>query len=219
MTFPPERDSGRPDFQPATPPQAPATPPQTSPNPPFVGAEPVPSGASQSSWPPPGMYPMAFPVQVATGPQRPSSATAASVLGIVGGSLGLLFGIMMMLGGSAILTSSAGDIDTPVGATLVVFGLVIMAAAVMLLVAGITHLKGRGHVVLTVGAALQLLLALLTGAGALSSKGSASPLLLMALVGVALAISTLILTHTSSARAWRQWQKRQGTQPPHAGLR
>lgn len=198
MSIPPDPDSGRPDFQPATPPQAPATPP-------FVEAQPPPSVDVPPPWLQPGMYPGVFPAPLVAAPQRPSSATAASVLGIVGGSLGLLFGIMMMLGGSAMLTSSAGDIDTPVGATLIVFGLVIMAAAVMLLVSGITHLKGRGHVVLTVGAALQLLLALFTGAGALSSRGTASPLLLMALVGVALAISTLILTYTSSARAWRQW--------------
>lgn len=218
MTFPPERDSGRPDFQPATPPQTSATPPQTSPNPPFVGAEPVPNGASQSSWPPPGMYPMAFPVQVATGPQRPGSATAASVLGIIGGSLGLPFGILMMFGSSIIVTD-ARHMELHTGVLLILYSLATVAAAIMLLVAGITHLKGQGHVVLTVGAALQVLLVLIVIGGSLFNRNPVPPVVLIMLIGLGLGVSTLILTHTSAAREWRRRKKEQGARPPHAVVR
>lgn len=211
MSIPPDQGSGRPDFQPATPPQAPATPP-------FVAPQSVPAVHTQPPWPQPGMYPRPFPAQSIAAPQRPGSATAASVLGIVGGSLGLAFGIMMTFGSSA-LFAKGGRFDAQAGVMLMLYGLITLAAAIMLLVAGITHLKGQGHVVLTVGAAMQLLLVLFMMVGMLYSGDLIPPFLIMLLIGLGLGISTLVLTYSSSTRAWRQRRREQRAVPPHAMVR
>ncbi|RRD03108.1 hypothetical protein EII34_15445 [Arachnia propionica] len=202
MTIPPDPGSGRPDFQPATPPQASAPPP-------FVGAQPIPPVGPQPPWPQPGMYPGTIPTGFVAAPERPGSATAASVLGIIGGSLGLPFGLLMLFGSSAAFTGS-GRIEAEAGVAVMLYSLITLAAAIMLLVTGITYLKGRGHVVLTIGAALQLLLVLFMIVALLYSGPTPPPLVLMMLIGMGLAISTLITTHTSSARVWRRNMRTQG---------
>ena len=209
MSIPSDPGSGRPDFQPAAPPQAPATPP-------FVGAQPVPPVDAQ---PPPAAardVSGAIPERFVAAPKRPSSATAASVLAIVGGCLWLLFGLLMLFRSRAAFTSTVLSPTSQAGVVVMLSSFTILAAAIMVLVAGITHLKGRGHVVLTIGVVLQLLLLVLFILVSVRFSGQSFPPVLIPLaIGMGLAIVTLIMTYTSSARAWRRNRRGQGAPPPH----
>ena len=105
---------------------------------------------------PMGAYPsMAYPQ--AMGPTRPGTATAASVLGIISGGLGLIVSILVIIGTSAIDTATSRTaLEDALGTLMTInylIGFGVLITAVALLTTGITFLKGKGYGIL-LGAAI-----------------------------------------------------------------
>ena len=160
-----------------------------------------------------------------TGPRRPGSATGASVLGIVSGSLGIILGFtsIALLG----VLQSAANIFPNLGLLTTInyiqaFGTFITAVA--LLVSGIMFLKGKGHQILFIGACVQAGLTLMSFIvrlfmpellGVKQMPSQISPTvnsalaigpyeIFVLLIGIGLAGFTMYLMFTPAARQWKQ---------------
>lgn len=159
-------------------------------------------------------------------PRRPGNATAASVLGIVGGGMGIFAGFFAIA-----FTSSFQSMATLLGTSPGLSVLLVLSyveafgtfiTAVALLTSGITFLKGKGGAVLLLGAASQAAMALLFPAilllipqlldlDSLTSRGiqqltsGFSGLILFAvIVGLGLAGSIISLLFSPTVRSWRR---------------
>ena len=135
--------------------------------------------------------------------RRPGAATAASVLGIISGSLGLMLSFMfitMMTEAMPSMTKNIPSIDSGL-MSFFVTGTPI--SAVLLLTCGITFLYGTGHTPLIVGAVMQLLLSVglimlqLTLGGDIVVFG-----LFFSIIGVGLAVATLTLLFSRAVKGW-----------------
>ncbi|AFN46204.1 hypothetical protein FBF34_14600 [Arachnia propionica] len=161
------------------------------------------------------------PSPYATGPKRPGVATAAGVLGIVGGGLGFF----VFLGTFAALAAIQDRVDAGYYGNLSVvmsilgnvqpFG--VLATTVALLVAGITFLKKNGYTVLLVAACAQAILAVLglvinfidlnlSGAMRVDPSGTMGGFLVgitfRGVVGLALAGTIISLLSRPEAKQW-----------------
>lgn len=140
------------------------------------------------------------------GPQRPGAVTGASVLGIVSGGLGIIQGIILMaamaaLQGIARVFGSNGGMVLVLG-YLLAFGT--LAAAVALLVGGIMFLKGKGYLVLLIGACGQAGLALLGLIFTAINPNSNGLNYLIYLAGLILGGFTIYQLLTPVAKQWKQ---------------
>ena len=140
------------------------------------------------------------------GPQRPGAVTGASVLGIVSGGLGIIQGIILMaamaaLQGIARVFGSNGGMVLVLG-YLLAFGT--LAAAVALLVGGIMFLKGKGYLVLLIGACGQAGLALLGLIFTAINPNSNGLNYLIYLAGLILGGFTIYQLLTPAAKQWKQ---------------
>ena len=140
------------------------------------------------------------------GPQRPGAVTGASVLGIVSGSLGIILGIIIMgtmaaLQGISRVFGSNGGMLLVIG-YLLAFGT--LAAAVALLVGGIMFLKGKGYMVLLIGACGQAGLALIGLIFTAMNPNSNGLGYLTYLAGVILGGFTIYQLLTPVAKQWKQ---------------
>ncbi|RRD04717.1 hypothetical protein EII34_09255 [Arachnia propionica] len=164
---------------------------------------------------PPGGYVWAPHDTSGTSKQRrPGAATAASVLGIVSGSLGIM--LSFIFAGLALFIS----METQKGATSGTIGLGVLyffavglpVAAVLLLVSGIVFLLRKGYASLIAGTVMQLLL---SGAFLLFhltvGRGRHAPSLIGGTVSLGLAVASLILLFSPSVKMWQ----RQGQSTGH----
>lgn len=168
--------------------------------------------------------PVYFPVPQK--PRRPGNATAASVLGIVGGGMGIFMGFFAITftssfqGAVAFIGASPGLSALLVLSYIEAFGTFLTAVA--LLTSGITFLKGKGGAVLLISAVSQAAMALLfptillmipqlldldnyTNRGVQQLTSAFSGLILLAvIVGLGLAASIIGLLLSPTARSWRR---------------
>ena len=159
-------------------------------------------------------------------PSRPGNVTAASVLGIVSGGLGIFVGIFAITftsGFHSLVTAfgtSSGLSVLLVLSYIEAFGTFITAVA--LLASGITFFKGKGGAVLLIGAVSQaamamlflmilLLIPQLLDFGSLPSRGIQSVpsginglTLFAATVGLGLAGSIIGLLFSPTVRSWQR---------------
>lgn len=140
------------------------------------------------------------------GPQRPGAVTGASVLGIVSGGLGIILGISVIVTLSAI-QGVARAFGSNVGMLLVLgyllaFGT--LAAAVALLVGGIMFLKGKGYLVLLIGACGQAGLALIGLVFTAMNPAANGLSYLIYLAGLILGGFTIYQLLTPVAKQWKQ---------------
>ena len=159
-------------------------------------------------------------------PSRPGNVTAASVLGIVSGGLGIFVGIFAITftsGFHSLVTAfgpSSGLSVLLVLSYVEAFGTFITAVA--LLASGITFFKGKGGTVLLIGAVSQatmamlflmilLLIPQLLDFGSLPSRGIQSVpsgingiTLFAATVGLGLAGSIIGLLFSPTVRSWQR---------------
>lgn len=148
--------------------------------------------------------------------ERPSSATASAVLGIISGSLGLLIAVLLLIGTVA-LSTAINKVNPNAARTLAETGTIIFltvaaiiaAIALCLLIGGISMLKGRRYWLLFVGAILQLLpnaLLFLGGVANESETGRTTPIII-ALIGLGLAISIIVTLASAKTKRWAEQQK------------
>lgn len=151
------------------------------------------------------------------GPKRPGSATAAAVLGIIGGSLGLFPAIIVLLAAVKVreTESTAGSADITF-IILFTLGLATTVTVITLLVTGITFLKGKGYAVLLSAVTAQLALAALYVAIMLlaldsiiqsmrnrsSETGALVIIIFCILIGLGMAVSNLALLRKPATRQW-----------------
>lgn len=182
---------------------------------------PVPPQQWQAQPPPHGYGMPPQPSPYATGPKRPGVATAAGVLGIVGGGLGFF----VFLGTFAALAAIQDRVDAGYYGNLSVvmsilgnvqpFG--VLATTVALLAAGITFLKKNGYTVLLVAACAQAILTVLglvinfidlnlSGAMRVDPSGTMGGFLVgitfRGVVGLALAGTIISLLSRPEAKQW-----------------
>ena len=213
-----------PDFQ--TGPQSPQPNPYAQPDPgqtPHMQAQQPPVPPQQWQAQPPygyGMPPQPFPY-AAPGPKRPGPATAAGVLGIVSGSLGLIvfLGTLTTLAGIQGRAEAGyyGNLDSLMVLLGSIQPLGILATAVALLVAGITFLKRTGYTVLFVAACAQIILTLLSlaistidlnlsGTMRVDPNGAMGAYLVgtlfRGLIGLSLAVTTIMLLRKPEVKQW-----------------
>lgn len=171
---------------------------------------------------PMGAYPsMAYPQ--AMGPTRPGTATAASVLGIISGGLGLIVSILVIIGTSAIDTATSRTVLEDALGTLMtinyLIGFGVLITAVALLTTGITFLKGKGYGILLGAAIAQAVLTffndiiyplILPGILGIDSSDIPSSLkfnggtVFNLLIGLGLAFATMILLANAASKNWRK---------------
>ena len=153
------------------------------------------------------------------GPKRPGSATAAAVLGIIGGSLGLFPAIIVLLAATRVHeTERAPGLANITFIILLALGLATTFTVITLLASGITFLKGKSYTVLLSAVITQLtltafyavimLLALNSMRIRKSETGILVIIIFCTLIGLGLAISNLVLLHKPATRQWQQWAKR-----------
>ena len=151
------------------------------------------------------------------GPKRPGPATAAAVLGIIGGSLGLFPAIIVLLSAVKVreTESAAGSADITF-IILFTLGLATTVTVITLLVTGITFLKGKGYAVLLSAVIAQLALAALYVAIMLlaldsiiqsmrnrsSETGALVIIIFCILIGLGMAVSNLVLLCRPATRQW-----------------
>ena len=224
-TDPPDPPPPGPDFQAAPPFQQPGPPQDSHPEPPPAAPygqqaqfhTPMPQNTAPS-WQVPPLY-GAHPQFGGT--KRPGSATAAAVLGIISGSLGLFPAIIILLAIVRIHETegtSAGSANIAF-TILLILGLVTTATVIALLVTGITFLRGKGYAVLLSAVIAQLALTAFYSVIMLltinsitqpprntnSETGASVIIIFFLLIGLGLAISNLVLL---CRPATRQWAKR-----------
>ena len=213
-----------PDFQ--TGPQSPQPNPYAQPDPgqtSHMQAQQPPTPPQQWQAQPPygyGIPPQPFPY-AAPGPKRPGPATAAGVLGIVSGSLGLIvfLGTLTTLAGIQGRAEAGyyGDLDSLMVLLGSIQPLGILATAVALLVTGITFLKRTGYTVLFVAACAQAILTLLSlaistidlnlsGTMRVDPNGAMGGYLVVTLfrglIGLSLALTTIVLLRKPEVKQW-----------------
>ena len=151
------------------------------------------------------------------GPKRPGPATAAAVLGIIGGSLGLFPAIIVLLAAVKVreTESAAGSADITF-IILFTLGLATTVTVITLLVTGITFLKGKGYAVLLSAVIAQLAFAALYVAIMLlaldsiiqsmrnrsSETGALVIIIFCILIGLGMAVSNLVLLCKPATRQW-----------------
>ena len=151
------------------------------------------------------------------GPKRPGPATAAAVLGIISGSLGLFPAIIVLLAAVKVreTESAAGSADITF-IILFTLGLATTVTVITLLVTGITFLKGKGYAVLLSAVIAQLALAALYVAIMLlaldsiiqsmrnrsSETGALVFIIFCILIGLGMAVSNLVLLCKPATRQW-----------------
>lgn len=151
------------------------------------------------------------------GPKRPGAATAAAVLGIIDGSLGLFPAIIVLLAAvEARETESAAGSEDITFIILFTLGLATTVTVITLLVTGITFLKGKGYAVLLSAVIAQLALAALYVAIMLlaldsiiqsmrnrsSETGALVIIIFCILIGLGMAVSNLVLLRRPATRQW-----------------
>ena len=152
-----------------------------------------------------------------TVPERPRIATTASVLGIVTGSLAL----PPTLGGAyfLVLLPHAFKTTDPALSLWGFLALISLLITIVLLIAGITFLKGKGYTALLSAATGQIILTTFHSAmwvwsarGASTVSGSLAGIFIFAaaytLIDLGLAISTLIALLKPAARQWGEQSSR-----------
>lgn len=152
-----------------------------------------------------------------SGPKRPGSATAAAVLGIIGGSLGLFPAIIVLLAAAKVYeTERAFRSMNGTFIILLILALATAFAVITLLVAGITFLRGRGYTVLLSAVITQLTLTALyvvimllaldsifqTMRNRNSESGAVVIIMSCILIGLGLAVSTLVMMRRPATRQW-----------------
>jgi len=151
------------------------------------------------------------------GPKRPGPATAAAVLGIISGSLGLFPAIIVLLA-AVRMHETERDFRSMNGAfiILLILALATAFAVITLLVTGITFLKGKGYAVLLSAVIAQLALAALYVAIMLlaldsiiqsmrnrsSETGALVIIIFCILIGLGMAVSNLVLLCRPATRQW-----------------
>ena len=165
------------------------------------------------------------------GPKRPGPATAAAVLGIIGGSLGLFPAIIVLL--AAVRMHETERAFRSMNGAFIILLLLALATAfavITLLVAGITFLTGRGYTVLLSAAITQLTLTVLYAVIMLlaldsifqsmrnrsSESGAVVSIMSCIVVGLGLAVSTLVILRRPATRQWAR-QISQQRRPVHTG--
>lgn len=152
-----------------------------------------------------------------TVPERPRIATTASVLGIVTGSLALpptLGGVYFL-----VLLPHAFKTTDPALSLWGFLALISLLITIVLLIAGITFLKGKGYTALLSAATGQIILTTFHSAmwvwsarGASTVSGSLAGIFIFAaaytLIDLGLAISTLIALLKPAARQWGEQSSR-----------
>lgn len=151
------------------------------------------------------------------GPKRPGAATAAAVLGIIGGSLGLFPAIIVLLAAvEARETESTAGSEDITFIILFTLGLATTVTVITLLVTGITFLKGKGYAVLLSAVIAQLALAALYVAIMLlaldsiiqsmrnrsSETGALVIIIFCILIGLGMAVNNLVLLCRPATRQW-----------------
>ena len=151
------------------------------------------------------------------GPKRPGPATAAAVLGIISGSLGLFPAIIVLLATAKVYETENAVRSTNIAfIILLILALATAFAVITLLVAGITFLTGRGYTVLLSAVITQLTLTVLYAVIMLlaldsifqnmrnRSSGSGAVVIIMfcILIGLGLAVSNLVLLRRPATRQW-----------------
>lgn len=151
------------------------------------------------------------------GPKRPGAATAAAVLGIIGGSLGLFPAIIVLLAAvEARETESTAGSEDITFIILFTLGLATTVTVITLLVTGITFLKGKGYAVLLSAVIAQLALAALYVAIMLlaldsiiqsmrnrsSETGALVFIIFCILIGLGMAVNNLVLLCRPATRQW-----------------
>ena len=200
--------------------QAYAGPPATDPPP---APQPPPYGYPQPGYPgyPPYGYPAPYPAPwppVPAGPRRPGQVIAAAVLAFVQAALVMVASIYVVLFSSLIDIAANADPASPppdevarLAGEGTVVGIVQIASAVLLIVAGVLALNSRrprSLVVLVVGFAVQVLLCVywavrLSGiASDLPGSGSTSAFLAFSLVFFAGPAVGLGLVLLGGGRRW-----------------
>lgn len=165
------------------------------------------------------------------GPKRPGPATAAAVLGIISGSLGLFPAIIVLLA-AVRMHETERDFRSMNGAfiILLILALATAFAVITLLVAGITFLTGRGYTVLlsavitqltlTVVYAVIMLLALDSIFQSMRNRssefGAVVSIMSCIVIGLGLAVSTLVMMRRSATRQWARHIS-QHRRPVHPG--
>jgi len=151
------------------------------------------------------------------GPKRPGPATAAAVLGIISGSLGLFPAIIVLLA-AVRMHETERDFRSMNGAfiILLILALATAFAVITLLVTGITFLKGKGYAVLLSAVIAQLAFAALYVAIMLlaldsiiqsmrnrsSETGALVFIIFCILIGLGMAVSNLVLLCKPATRQW-----------------
>ena len=165
------------------------------------------------------------------GPKRPGPATAAAVLGIISGSLGLFPAIIVLLA-AVRMHETERDFRSMNGAfiILLILALATAFAVITLLVAGITFLTGRGYTVLlsavitqltlTVVYAVIMLLALDSIFQSMRNRssefGAVVSIMSCIVIGLGLAVSTLVMMRRPATRQWARHIS-QHRRPVHPG--
>lgn len=187
---------------------------------------PVVQGQNPVVAPPPGWqaqvpYPAGMGPVYGQKPKRPGAATGAGVLGIVGGSLGVI-AFFRAASRAVNLREKAyggyygdlGEVMASLG-TLQVFG--VLAAMIALLVAGITFLSRHGYMVLFVSAVAQAVLSVLgmvltfldanlMGYSRIDPSGAAGAVIatvIFEMIGVGMAVAILILLCRPAVKQWK----------------
>lgn len=207
-----------PDFLAAPPFQQPGPPqdscPESSPTPHSQFHAPM----SQNTAPSRQVPPLYGAHRQPEGPKRPGPATAAAVLGIISGSLGLFPAIIILLAIVRIHETegtSAGSANIAF-TILLILGLVTTATVIALLVTGITFLRGKGYAVLLSAVIAQLALTAFYAVIMLltinsitqpprntnSEAGASVIIIFCMLIGLGLAISNLVLLRKPATRRW-----------------
>jgi hypothetical protein len=172
------------------------------------------------------------------GPKRPGPATAAAVLGIISGSLGLFPAIIVLLA-AVRMHETERDFRSMNGAFIILLILALatafavitlLVAVITLLVAGITFLTGRGYTVLlsavitqltlTVVYAVIMLLALDSIFQSMRNRssefGAVVSIMSCIVIGLGLAVSTLVMMRRPATRQWARHIS-QHRRPVHPG--
>lgn len=167
------------------------------------------------------VYPQPYGQALQPGPKRPGKATGASVVGIVGGGLGIILsfyylGVASIFQAASVAASSLGSMT--VISYVQAFG--VFATAVALLVTGITFLKGTGYTTLLYAAFAQAAFTLFSlvvriflreilglsnlprNVDSLFSLDAVT--VLITLVGLGMAVSNILLLFTSEAKRWKK---------------
>lgn len=209
-----------PSFQPPAPPQQPY--PGSAQNP--HGQQPgphMPYGQAPPSYgyhnAPYGQMPSPYgTIPPMGGPKRPGTATAAAVLGIISGSLGISLALRALNG---ILNDRSRSSDPIADATSWFLALAFIATAAGLLACGILLLKGRGYKLLLASVVAQaaltifMVVAVLYGVQSFtgtnpsaSTRSAATELMIVAAFygagGLGLSVSNLILLLRPATKQW-----------------